>query len=175
MNRLFAPVSAAAMAILLSNAPAWAADAAPSIAVPAGHAVAMTAMGAGDLTYECRVKANMPDAHEWVFAGPSAVLYGADKKAVGKYYGGPTWEANDGSKVSGKQLAVVPATNPGSIPHQLVQAGPATGTGLMSGITYIQRVNTKGGIAPTDPCNAANVSAKKTVKYEADYVFYKAS
>jgi|EP01034_Spumella_vulgaris_P042427 hypothetical protein len=145
------------------------------IAVPAGHTAVMTALGAGDLTYECRAKAGMPDAYEWAFAGPTAILYDKNKAAVGKYYGGPTWEANDGSKVTGKQLAVHPSPTPASIPHQLVQANPATGSGMMSGITYIQRINTQGGVAPADSCSAANAGAKKMVKYQADYVFYKAS
>lgn len=145
------------------------------IAVPAGHAAVMTALGAGDLAYECRAKSGMPDSYEWVFAGPTAVLYDKNKAAVGKYYGGPTWEANDGSKVTGKQLAVHPSTTPASIPLQLVQASPTSGSGLMSGVTYIQRINTQGGVAPADACGAANAGSKKMVKYQADYVFYKAS
>ena len=145
------------------------------IAVPAGHAAVMTALGAGDLAYECRAKSGMPDSYEWVFAGPTATLYDKNKAAIGKYYGGPTWEANDGSKVTGKQLAVHPSPTPASIPLQLVQANPATGPGLMSGITYIQRINTQGGVAPSDACTAANAGARKMVKYQADYVFYKAS
>jgi hypothetical protein len=58
---------------------------------------------------------------------------------------------------------------------QLVQAAPSMGMGAMSGITFIQRMNTKGGIAPADACGAANAGTKKTVKYEADYLFFKAS
>ena len=99
-------------------------------------------------------------------------LLGADLRLTN--YGGPTWESNDGSKVTGKQLALSPSNNAASIPLQLVQANPATGNGAMTGVTYIQRLNTKGGIAPMDACTADNVGAKKTVKYEADYVFFKA-
>ena len=47
------------------------------------------------------------------------------------------------------------------------------GAGAMSGITYIQRVNTKGGVAPPDPCTSATAGSKKVVPYQADYVFYK--
>lgn len=65
--------------------------------------------------------------------------------------------------------------NAASIPLQLVQAGPSTGIGAMSDITYIQRMNTKGGVAPAMPCGASSLGAKTTVKYEADYLFYKAS
>lgn len=150
-------------------------DAPAAVTVPAGNKVVMTTVGTGDLTYECRPKAGMAGAYEWVFAGPDATLYDTNKVAVGKYYGGPTWESNDGSKVTGKQLAVAPSPNAGAIPLQLVQANPATGNGAMTGITYIQRLNTIGGIAPADACGANNRGAKKLVKYQADYVFYKAA
>lgn len=149
------------------NAPA-------AVTVPAGNKAVMMAVGMGDLAYECRAKAGATDAFEWVFVGPTATLYDKNKVAVGKYYAGPTWESNDGSKVTGKQLAVSPAA-PGSIPLQLVQANPATGNGAMTGVTYIQRLNTMGGVAPADVCNAGAVGSKKMVKYQADYVFYKAS
>ena len=141
-----------------------------AIAVPSGNVAAMTWVGVGDLTYECRAKAD-GSGHEWVFAGPNAVLYDRDRKVVGKYYGGPTWEASDGSKITGKQLAVSPGPS-GAIPLQLVQTTP--GSGAMTGVTYIQRVKTQGGIAPKDACAAGNMGAKQTVKYQADYVFYKA-
>ena len=144
-----------------------------AIAVPAGHQVVMTALGAGDLSYECRAKAAVAGEHEWVFVGPTAVLYDSSRAPVGKYYAGPTWESNDGSKVTGKQLAVSPGMA-GAIPLQLVQANPATGSGAMSGVTYIQRINTQGGVAPKDSCNAGAIGTKQTVKYQADYVFYKA-
>ena len=149
-------------------------DVPAAIAVPAGHQVAMTQLGAGDLTYECRAKAGATGEYEWAFAGPNAVLYNAARTPVGKYYGGPTWESNDGSKVTGKQVSVSPGT-PGAIPLQLVKAEPATGNGtMMMGVTYIQRINTQGGVAPKDACGSGNVGAKQTVKYQADYVFYKA-
>lgn len=148
-------------------------DAPAAVTVPAGHMVAMMTTGMGDLTYECRVKAGATDAYEWVFTGPDAMLYDMNKKMVGKYYGGPTWEAADGSKVGGKQLAVAPSPNAGAIPLQLVQAGPAMGSGAMSGVSYIQRLNTMGGVAPMDACGAGMAGTKKTVKYQADYVFYK--
>ena len=170
MNRICAIL----IATLLSS-PAFAADPA-AITVPAGNTLALTLLGAGDLIYECRAKAGTPDAHEWAFAGPVAILYDKSSKAdAGKYYAGPTWEANDGSKVGGKQLGVSPSANAASIPLQLVQAGASTGSGAMSGITFIQRINTKGGVAPSDLCEAANAGSRKMVKYEADYLFYKAS
>lgn len=145
-----------------------------AIAVPAGHKVAMTTVGVGEITYECRAKADAPGAYAWAFVAPVATLFNADKtKTVGSYYAGPTWQAIDGSKVTGKQLAVSPAASPTAIPLQLVQAAPASGSGDMVGVSYIQRLNTIGGVAPTSSCDAATAGAKQQVKYQADYVFYK--
>jgi len=141
------------------------------VRVPAGQKQVMTTTGVGEITYECRVKKDMADQHEWVFVGPVATLYDGGRKAVGKYYAGPTWEAADGSKVGGKQVAVAPAT-PGNIPLQLVKADPAMGAGAMNGVSYIQRLNTKGGVAPAAACNAASAGQRMQVAYEADYVFY---
>lgn len=142
-----------------------------AVRVPAGQKVMMATTGVGEITYECREKKDMAGQHEWAFVGPVATLYGADRKAVGKYYAGPTWEAGDGSKVSGKQLAVAPAA-PGSIPLQLVKADPAMGAGAMTGVSYIQRLNTKGGVAPATGCDAMSKGKRQQVAYEADYVFY---
>jgi hypothetical protein len=142
-----------------------------AVRVPAGQKQMMSTWATGEITYECREKAGTAGAHEWAFVGPVATLYGADKKTVGKYYAGPTWESADGSKVTGKQVAVAPAA-PGSIPLQLVKADPAMGKGAMTGVSYIQRLNTKGGVAPAMACDAMGKGKRQVVAYEADYVFY---
>ena len=93
-----------------------------TVQVPAGQRIAMETVGAGDITYECRAKKDMPSAFEWVFVGPDAKLMDRSGKVVGRYYGPPaTWESNDGSKVIATQLAVAPA-RAGNIPLQLVKA-----------------------------------------------------
>ena len=146
-----------------------------AVKVPAGHAVAMETVGAGDITYECRAKANETGAFEWVFVGPQADLNSRSGSKLGSYYGPPaTWAANDGSKITGAQLAVAPAMA-GSIPLQLVKANPAMGSGAMTGITYVQRVATRGGVAPASACDAAGLGRKEIVKYQADYIFWKAA
>jgi Protein of unknown function (DUF3455) len=145
-----------------------------SVKVPAGHRVAMEAMAAGDITYECRAKAGAADQHEWFFVGPDAGLKDRSGQVVGKYYGPPaTWDLNDGSKVTGAQVAVAPAAA-GSIPLQLVKANPAMGSGAMQGVSYIQRVNTQGGVAPAAACASPNLGQKQVVRYSADYIFWRA-
>ena len=145
-----------------------------AVQVPAGNKVSMETVGVGEITYECRAKAGAAGQYEWVFVGPDAKLMDRAGKQVGKYYGPPaTWESMDGSKLTATQLAVSPAAA-GSIPLQLVKANPAMGSGAMNGVTYIQRVATQGGVAPAAACAAGNMGAKQIVKYQADYIFYKA-
>ena len=145
-----------------------------AVQVPAAHRVAMETVGTGSITYECRAKADAPGAHEWFFVGPDARLADRGGRLVGRYYGPPaTWESIDGSRVTATQVAVSPAGT-GNIPLQLVKAHPAMGQGAMTGVTYIQRVATQGGVAPATPCSASNLGARQVVQYQADYILYKA-
>lgn len=146
-----------------------------AVKVPAGHRVAMETVGVGEITYECRPKKDVAGQFEWVFVGPDAKLMDRAGKTVGRYYGPPaTWESSDGSKFTGAQLAVAPASGSGNIPLQLVKANPATGMGALQGVTYVQRVATVGGVAPAMPCGAGNAGSKQIVQYRADYILYKA-
>ncbi|PLC47900.1 hypothetical protein CR159_21070 [Pollutimonas subterranea] len=146
-----------------------------AVQVPAGNEVAMETVGKGTIWYECKAKTDAAGQFVWVFGGPDAGLWDRSGKSVGKYYGPPaTWESNDGSKLTATQVAVA-AAGAGNIPHQLVKANPAVGTGAMTGVTYIQRVATKGGIAPSSTCDAGKAGAKATVNYQADYIFWKAA
>ncbi len=143
-----------------------------AVQVPAGHRVTMETVGVGEIAYQCRAKADMPGSFEWVFVGPKADLLARGGQRVGTYFGPPaTWKSSDGSAITGKQLAVAPA-GAGNIPLQLVQADPATGQGVMSGTAYIQRVATRGGVAPATACDAATAGRQEIVTYQADYIFW---
>ena len=149
-------------------------DALPAaVQVPAGNKVFWETVGVGEITYECRAKAGAAGQFEWVFVGPDARLMDRAGRQVGKYYGPPaTWESMDGSRLTATQLAVAPAMA-GSIPLQLVKANPAMGSGAMQGVSHIQRVATKGGVAPAMACDAATMGNKQVVSYQADYIFWK--
>ena len=142
-----------------------------AVRAPAGTTQKMWTVGAGEITYECREKKDMAGQFEWAFVAPVATLKNQAGAVVGKYYAGPTWESADGSKVTGKQLAVAPAA-PGNIPLQLVKTDPAVGMGAMQGISHIQRLQTVGGVAPAAACKMANKGERRQVAYQADYVFY---
>ena len=156
------------------SAPMYSQDMLPdAVKVPAGNKVAWETVGVGDITYECRDKANMPGQTEWVFVGPNAALNDRAGKQVGKYYGPPaTWESMDGAKLTATQVAVAPA-GAGNLPYQLVKANPAMGAGALTGVSYIQRVALRGGVAPASECSPASKGRKEVVKYQADYIFWK--
>ncbi|MNL89641.1 hypothetical protein D3C87_2200950 [compost metagenome] len=56
-----------------------------------------------------------------------------------------------------------------------MKANPAVGAGALTGVTYIQRVALKGGVAPKTPCTPAMLGQKSQVQYQADYIFWKAN
>ena len=88
----------------------------------------------------------------WVFVEPEATLF-ADANyngEVGIHYGGPTWESNSGSTVVARRLEGC-SPDPTAIPWLLLQTVTTDGPGIFSSVTYIQRVNTTGGLAPTTP------------------------
>jgi len=146
-----------------------------SVQVPAGNRVFWETVGVGEITYECRAKAAGAPGHEWVFVGPNAVLNDRGGKAVGKYWGPPaTWAGMDGVNLTATQVAVAP-NGAANIPYQLVKANPVPGNGMVTPTTYIQRVATMGGVAPAAACGAANMGAKQIVKYQADYIFWRAA
>ena len=154
--------------------PVFAQDGLPeAVRVPAGQRVAMETVGSGTVTYECKERTGA-SGHEWTFVGPDAVLTDRAGRRVGRYYGPPaTWESTDGSRVTGAQVAVAPA-GAGNLPTQLVRAQPATGMGSMNGVTFIQRVATRGGVAPSATCDAAGVGKRQVLEYRADYIFWAA-
>lgn len=173
LSKALSALSVTSLLMFTQNASA--ADLPTEIQVPAGNSVAMTTSAVGNITWECKDDAKNPGKVAYAFAGPRAVLNDAKGNQAGSYYGPPaTWEALDGSAVTGKELAVSPSKK-GSIPMQLVQANPSTGTGVMNGVTYIQRINLEGGSAPTMGCSEATKGHKVVVNYAGDYVFWKAN
>lgn len=152
--------------------PATGADDVPAaIAVPSNARLAVTLKGSGLQNYECRAKAGSSGAFEWVFVAPEAALKDGDN-LVGRHYGGPTWEHGDGSKVTGTVVASAPAPVTGDIPWLLLK-GSSSGAGMLGGVTFVQRVRTSGGVAPSEPCSAPTIGTRKAVRYTADYLFYK--
>lgn len=112
------------------------------------------------------------DGTSWQFVAPEAVLY-ADAGLHGEiclHFAGPTWESNSGSRVVGTMIDQC-TPDPDSIPWLLLGAVFTEGPGIFQDVTFIQRVNTVGGKAPTEPGAFPGEIAK--VPYTADYFFYR--
>ena len=128
----------------------------------------------------------------WAFLGPQATLFDGDADQVATHYLSPnpieggtaraTWRhSRDTSTV---WAAAVETSSdaayvaPGAIPWLKLkvmgaQLGPDGGRALARA-TFIQRVNTAGGVAPATGCaTAANIGARVYVPYATDYVFYR--
>lgn len=145
----------------------------PAIVVPAGHRLALSLDAAGVQIYMCQVNA-AGTGYAWVFQAPEATLYNARGREVGTHYAGPTWQYKDGSKVMASRLAGV-TPDPTSIPWLLLQATTHEGLGRLAGVTYIQRLETTGGVAPAAAsCNAEHMGEVARVDYTAVYHFFEA-
>jgi Protein of unknown function (DUF3455) len=132
---------------------------------PAGNKVAFHVYAEGVQVYRW-------NGSSWIFVAPEAVLFAdaGDDGVVGIHYAGPTWESVSGSKVVGRVLERC-TPDPDAIPWLLLEAVFNEGPGIFRRVTYIQRVNTVGGNAPTDSGDFPGDLAE--VPYTAEYFFYK--
>jgi len=136
---------------------------------PAGEQLLLQLHAKGDQIYTCKGDAAQ---FSWTLKAPDAQLFDKDGKPFGKHFAGPSWEASDGSRVTGKAVANAPSPDADSIPWLLVNIISHEGTGALSRATTIQRLNTKGGKAPATGCDAAHAGQELRVPYSADYLFY---
>ena len=87
---------------------------------------------------------------------------------VGRHYAGPSWEHADGSAVVGKAVGNAPGKSAGDIPWLKLEVTAHRGSGVLSGVTTVQRINTAGGVH-AGACDKAG--ALHSAPYAADYVF----
>jgi hypothetical protein len=137
-----------------------------AIAAP-GQKLVLTLHAEGAQLYECKADASGKLA--WQFREPIATLL-ADGKTVGRHYAGPNWDLADGSGVSAKVAGRAPGASAQDIPLLKLEVTAERGAGQLAGVTTIQRLNTKGGVAE-GPCEMAG--GFHIVPYAADYAFLK--
>jgi hypothetical protein len=165
---LNAPGPLALLAACLATLPALPS---PTLAVPEGNTLAFHADAIGVQIYAC---ASSAAGTAWALQGPEATLRDQHGKVAFKHYKGPTWESvSDNSKVVASKVADFTA-NPKAIPELLLHASSHEGAGVMADVTYIQRLKTSGGLAPSAGCDAAHVGAAARIPYTASYFFYRA-
>lgn len=161
-----------------------------SLEVPPGNEVYLLVHAIGTQNYVCLPSAG---GYAWTFWGPQATLFDDDDDQKLTHFlspdgGGtarPTWmHSKDSSTVWGAaQASATSVTDPdfveaGSIPWLLVaivdsEDGPGGGHKL-SDTTFIQRLDTAGGVAPAAGCAvAADVGKRVFVPYTTDYYFWR--
>jgi hypothetical protein len=136
-----------------------------NLQVEAGNEVAFRVIGEGVQIYRW-------NGMSWDFVAPLAVLF-ADNGyhgVVGIHFAGPTWQSLSGSKVVGEVVDHC-TPDPDAIPWLLLKAASHEGHGIFRRVTFLQRLNTVGGKAPTDPGDYPGQVVR--VPYTADDVFYR--
>jgi len=138
-----------------------------SIAIEEGNKLAFHAYAKGFQIYRWNGTA-------WAFVAPEATLYAEDgyHGEIGIHGVGPHWTSKSGSRV---KAARVPGTgcrpDPTAIEWLLLKQTETTGPGIFGKITFIQRTNTTGGLAPSEP---GELNELREVPYTAEYYFYRA-
>jgi len=135
-----------------------------TIAAP-GETLVATLHAEGAQVYDC--KAGTDGKPAWTFREPIATLL-ADGKTVGRHYAGPSWEHMDGSAVVGKAAGNAPGATPKDIPLLKLEVVSSRGSGALSGVTTVQRINTAGGKLEGE-CDKPG--SHRNAPYSADYVF----
>ncbi len=152
------------MAASLTNASAAETPLPGAIAAP-GEAIVLSTHAEGAQVYEC--KAGADGKTVWAFREPIATLI-VDGKTVGRHYAGPNWEHSDGSVVVGKVVGNAPGATPNDIAWLKLEVVSQRGSGVLTGVTTVQRINTQGGKIE-GACDKAG--SFKSAPYSADYVF----
>jgi hypothetical protein len=170
VRRLFLVLALSVAGVTLGATPTLAAGPGtlpPQLQVPEGHRLALNTLGKGVQIYDCK-------DGTWTFRAPAAAILKGGR-TIALHYAGPTWQSiADGSDVKAAVKANVPARDPGkNIPLLLLQATEHSGTpGVFADVAFIQRLKTRGGVAPNggtcDPARDTSVG----VPYSANYRFW---
>jgi hypothetical protein len=165
----------------------------PGLEVPADNVAYLRGYAEGTQNYICIAG---PSGMRWQFTGPQATLFLTFQdypwQQISTHFLSPnpaeagtpraTWQHSiDTSRVWGR--AIASSIDPtyvaeGAIPWLLLEAvgssvGPLRGRTLTA-TTFIQRVNTSGGLAPATGCTEpAHEGAAALVPYSTDYIFYR--
>lgn len=141
-----------------------------AIRVPAGHEAMLSVHAKGDQIYQCSLDNGK---YAWQTQAPDARLFDEQGQIVGKHYSGPIWEYKEGSSVQGRVVNKVDVAPDSAISWLLVEVVGHKGNSPFAKASFINRINTKGGLPPIKGCDANHLGSEQRVSYSADYVFYK--
>ena len=165
----------------------------PGLEVEAPDTLFLVGHGVGTQNYECQPVESLGRV-DWVLFTPQATLFDDQNGQLTTHFFSPnpnladlnairaTWQDSDNtSAVWAKAVAAstdAPFVAPGAVAWVKLQvtgtkAGPA-GDNTFAGATFVQRLNTVGGLAPATGCRVpTDIGSKRFVPYTADYFFYR--
>lgn len=120
--------------------------------------------------FEC--KPGGPDGFTWSFVAPDATLFEGSRTAATQSVPNLWESSSDRSSVTAVARATQSAAE-GDLPWALFGAQPLSDTGLFAGVTSIQRINTAGGVAPSQACSEDSAGSELRIPFTADYYFYR--
>jgi len=138
------------------------------IKAPDTVAPALRLQGRGVQVFRCEPRGT---GYSWVFRLPEADLVDASGKAVIRHGANFSFEHADGSRLLGTIVDFDDAPDTNNL-RWLLMSARSFGQGALTGVTYVQRVNTIGGMPPAK-CEASQQNKLLRVDFSADFVFYK--
>jgi hypothetical protein len=118
-----------------------------------------------------RCEAQGDGHYAWAFRQPDAELRDTLGQPAGRHGASFSFEANDGSRLIGRVVEHDAGPQASTLPWLLI-ATDSFGDGIFTGVDYVQRVNTVGGLPPPS-CSAAQDQQVLRVDFNADFVFYR--
>lgn len=144
----------------------------PSLLPPADSTLVASTEGGGVQVYGCA--ANSDGASSWTLIEPEASLFDPAGKPFGTHGKGPTWTALDGSTIAADgKTPLARVARPAAVPELLLKVVSGSGNGVLSGVRFVQRIETVGGSAPVEICNSEHTGERRAVPYAAIYRFFK--
>jgi hypothetical protein len=110
------------------------------------------------------------EGYHWIFRLPEAELRDAHGQVVAHHGAGYSFEHTDGSRLLGSIVGYDTARTDNAVPWLLLQT-KSYGQGEFAKVTYVQRVNTEGGMPPKQ-CSAEQSNQILRVPFSADFIFY---
>src|SRR5215471_504622 len=141
------------------------------VPAPKGAPLLLEVEADGVQVYTCEAK---DQGFAWVFKAPEANLFDKQNRHVGTHFAGPTWKMSDGAVV-GEGVSRADAPTSGAIPWLLLKAKSHEGSGILSTVAFIRRIDTKGGAAPAAGCDAQHQGQQARMRYYALYQFFGAA
>lgn len=136
---------------------------AAAVQVPKGNKLVGKYKATGVQTYTCT-------GNTWKGLEPSATLVDGTGKPVMLHSRGPIWVSTvDGSAVEAAPVDGAKVERAGAVPELLLKSKSTRGDGVLGAVSWVQRLDTEGGVAPGGRCSQGS---QTSVPYSALYTFY---